>query len=93
MTTRSSTARWTGVALHEVLEQVAPTAGRRRRPVRGRRPRAVPPQAGPAETDQGDLSFVRALPLAHAADPAAGILIAYEMNGEPLGPDHGAPFR
>ena len=36
---------------------------------------------------------MRALPLAHAADPAAGILIAYEMNGEPLGPDHGAPFR
>ena len=46
-----------------------------------------------AETDQDDLTFVRSLPLAHAADPAAEILIAYEMNGEPLGPDHGAPFR
>jgi DMSO/TMAO reductase YedYZ molybdopterin-dependent catalytic subunit len=45
------------------------------------------------DTDRGDLSFVRALPLATAIDPAAGILIAYEMNGEPLGPDHGAPFR
>jgi DMSO/TMAO reductase YedYZ molybdopterin-dependent catalytic subunit len=39
------------------------------------------------------LTFVRALPLAHAADPAAEILIAYAMNGEPLGLDHGAPFR
>ena len=38
-------------------------------------------------------TFERALPLALAADPAAQILIAYEMNGEPLGPDHGAPFR
>ena len=46
-----------------------------------------------ADTDQDDLTFVRALPLAHAADPAAEILIAYEMNGEPLQPDHGAPFR
>ena len=36
---------------------------------------------------------MRALPLATAIDPAAGILIAYAMNGEPLGPDHGAPFR
>ena len=27
------------------------------------------------------------------ADPGAEILIAYEMNGEPLGRDHGAPFR
>jgi DMSO/TMAO reductase YedYZ molybdopterin-dependent catalytic subunit len=45
------------------------------------------------ETNQNDLTFVRALPLAEAADPAASILIAYEMNGEPLRPDHGAPFR
>ena len=44
-------------------------------------------------TDGEDLTFVRALPLALAADPAAEILIAYEMNGEPLRPDHGAPFR
>ena len=36
---------------------------------------------------------MRALPARLAADPAAEILIAYEMNGEPLRPDHGAPFR
>ena len=45
------------------------------------------------ETSRDDLTFERALPLSLAADPDAGILIAYEMNGEPLGPDHGAPFR
>ena len=36
---------------------------------------------------------MRSLALEHAADPAAEILIAYEMNGQPLIPDHGAPFR
>ena len=45
------------------------------------------------DTNKDDLTFERALPLAHAADPAAEILIAYEMNGEPLRRDHGAPFR
>ena len=45
------------------------------------------------ETDQDNLTFTRSLPLAHATDPASGILIAYEMNGQPLGRDHGAPFR
>src|ERR687893_347839 len=46
-----------------------------------------------AETSQSDLRFVRSLALAHASDPAAEILIAYEMNGQPLIADHGAPFR
>ena len=46
-----------------------------------------------AETDRSELRFERSLSLAHATDPSAEILIAYEMNGEPLLPDHGAPFR
>src|SRR5918993_607890 len=46
-----------------------------------------------AETNQSDLRFVRSLALAHATDPAAEILIAYEMNGQPLIADHGSPFR
>ena len=36
---------------------------------------------------------MRSLALDHATDPEAEILIAYEMNGEPLTADHGAPFR
>ena len=43
---------------------------RRRRPVRGRRPRRLPPQPDPPRHQPDDLTFVRALPLAHAADPA-----------------------
>jgi DMSO/TMAO reductase YedYZ molybdopterin-dependent catalytic subunit len=40
-----------------------------------------------------DIPFIRSLALAHACDPAAEILVAYEMNGQPLSRDHGAPFR
>jgi hypothetical protein len=67
--------------------------GWRRRPVRGRRSWGLQLTPILPDTDRNDLSIVRALPLAHATDPAAGIRIAYAMNGEPLGPDHGAPFR
>src|SRR3954471_10599515 len=88
-----STARWTGALLHDVLEEVRPAP-------EGVDVRFSGADAGAyhlnpvlADTDRDDLRFVRALPLAHAADPAAEILIAYEMNGEPLRPDHGAPFR
>ena len=28
-----------------------------------------------------------------ALDPRAGVLLAYEMNGAPLTPDHGYPLR
>jgi DMSO/TMAO reductase YedYZ molybdopterin-dependent catalytic subunit len=88
-----STARWTGTPLHAVLERANPTAD-------GLEVRFDGADHGPyllepvlAESDPRDLSFVRSLPLVYAADPAAEILIAYEMNGEPLNPDHGAPFR
>ena len=88
-----STARWTGARLSDVLEQVHPATG-------GVDVRFEGADHGPyhltsilTDTDQNDVTFVRALPLSIAADPAAEILIAYEMNGEPLEPDHGAPFR
>src|SRR3954465_821941 len=88
-----STARWKGALLHEVLALAGPAAD-------GVEVRFEGADHGPyhlaavlADTDAQDLSFVPALPLALAADPAADILIAYEMNGEPLGEDHGAPFR
>ena len=53
--------------------QAQPGSRRRRRPVRGRRPRrrTTSSRSSP-ETDQDDLTFVRALPLAHAADPGGG---------------------
>ncbi|MCX5394749.1 sulfite oxidase [Streptomyces sp. NBC_00094] len=37
--------------------------------------------------------YRRSLPLSVAADPAREVLVAYEMNGAPLPPQHGSPLR
>jgi DMSO/TMAO reductase YedYZ molybdopterin-dependent catalytic subunit len=80
-----SAARWTGASFHQVLAQAQPADEAAEVVFEG--------------ADHGsyhhyqDICFARSLPYAYAADPASGILIAYEMNGEPLSPDHGAPFR
>src|SRR5918995_4351729 len=88
-----STARWKGAFLHDVLAQARPTTDAVDVRFEGADHGAYHLTPVLADTDKDDLGFVRALPLAHAADPAAEILIAYEMNGQPLGADHGAPFR
>jgi DMSO/TMAO reductase YedYZ molybdopterin-dependent catalytic subunit len=88
-----STARWTGALLHKVIEQAKPTADGVEVRFQGAdhgRYHLNPVLTG---INRDDLTFERSLPLAHATDPAAEILIAYEMNGEPLSRDHGAPFR
>ncbi|MEV5829344.1 sulfite oxidase [Spirillospora sp. NPDC052242] len=76
-------ARWRGVPLADVLERA------------GLRPEAVdvlPCGLDPAyRLDGEDLGPVRRpLPVAKALDD---VLVAYEMNGEPLPPDHGFPAR
>jgi DMSO/TMAO reductase YedYZ molybdopterin-dependent catalytic subunit len=88
-----STARWTGILLHEVLEQAQPAADGVEVRFQGADHGRYHLQPVLPETNRDDLAFVRSLALARAADPAADILIAFEMNGAPLGPDHGAPFR
>jgi len=88
-----STARWTGALLHEVLAKVAPSAQGVEVLAQGADHGPYHLQAILPETDQDNLSFTRSLPIDEAIDPASGILIAYEMNGQPLGRDHGAPFR
>ena len=87
-----STAVWTGARLSDVLDRAHP------RP-EGVEVRFTGADSGtyhltPVLPETGDhLTFVRTLALTHAADPASDILIAYDMNGEPLAPDHGSPFR
>ena len=87
-----STAVWRGARLSDVLAQAGPRAD-------GVEVRFTGADSGtyhltPVLPETGDhLTFVRSLTLAHAADPGSDILIAYAMNGEPLEPDHGAPFR
>src|SRR2546421_11569599 len=88
-----STALWKGALLHEVLERAHPAADGVEVRFDGADHGAYHLKPVLAETNQADLRFVRSLALAHATDPAAEILIAYEMNGQPLLPDHGAPFR
>ena len=82
-----------GALLHEVLAKVAPSAHGVELLAQGADHGSYHLQAILPETDQDNLSFIRSLPLAQATDPTSGILIAYEMNGRPLGRDHGAPFR
>jgi DMSO/TMAO reductase YedYZ molybdopterin-dependent catalytic subunit len=88
-----STARWTGALLHEVLAKVEPAADGVEVLAEGADHGSYHLQAILPETDQDNLTFTRSLPIGEATDPASGILIAYEMNGAPLRPDHGAPFR
>jgi DMSO/TMAO reductase YedYZ molybdopterin-dependent catalytic subunit len=88
-----STARWTGARLSDVLRQAGPAAGGVEIRCEGADSGEYLLQPVLPETDAGNLGFERSLPLAVAVDPASEILIAYAMNGEPLTPDHGAPFR
>jgi DMSO/TMAO reductase YedYZ molybdopterin-dependent catalytic subunit len=87
-----STAMWRGARLSDVLAEARPRA-------EGVEVRFTGADSGtyhlaPVLPETGDhLTFVRSLDLALAADVASEILIAYDMNGEPLQPDHGSPFR
>jgi DMSO/TMAO reductase YedYZ molybdopterin-dependent catalytic subunit len=80
-----STARWVGARLHQVLDAAQPAAA-------GVEVVFTGADHGPYY-HYTDIRYIRSLPLSLVADPASEILIAYEMNGEPLNPDHGAPFR
>jgi DMSO/TMAO reductase YedYZ molybdopterin-dependent catalytic subunit len=88
-----STARWTGARLHAVLNEAQVGADGVEVRFEGADHGRYHLQPVLPETNKDDLTFVRSLALEHASDPEAEILIAYEMNGEPLIPDHGAPFR
>jgi DMSO/TMAO reductase YedYZ molybdopterin-dependent catalytic subunit len=76
-------ARWRGVPLREVLER----AGLSRRAV-DVMPQGLDPTVVGGGVDTGHVR--RPLPVAKALDD---VLLAYEMNGEPLPPDHGSPLR
>jgi sulfite dehydrogenase len=76
-------ARWTGVPLSDLLSRA------------GIRDGAI--DVTFAGLDRGGYptvpDFVKSLPVGRATDPAAGILVAYEMNGEPLPLLNGFPTR
>src|SRR5829696_9068696 len=70
-----STARWKGALLHDVLAQAGPAADGVDVRFEGADHGAYHLAAVLADTDTEDMHFVRALPLAQVADPAAEILI------------------
>jgi len=76
-------ARWRGVPLAEVLRRAGLSAG-----AVDVMPRGLDPDYVDAGTNHGRVR--RPLPIAKALDD---VLLAYEMNGEPLPPDHGHPVR
>src|SRR6266566_3211367 len=75
-----STARWTGALLHEVLELAHPAAEGVEVRFEGADHGSYHLQPVLPETNQQDLTFVRSLPIALATDPAAELLIAYEIK-------------
>lgn len=77
-----STAEWTGTPLAGVIEEA------------GLQPRAVELVFTGADhgTEKGcEHDYARSLTLAEAMRPE--VLLAYEMNGRPLEPQHGFPLR
>ena len=76
-------ARWRGVPLREVLERAGITAA-----AVDVMPEGLDATVVAGGADQGHVR--RPLPVAKALDD---VLLAYEMNGAPLPPDHGHPVR
>ena len=87
-----STASWKGALLHEVLDRAKPLDIGVEVLFAGTDHGSYILSPVLKDIDASDLSFERSLTLVHAAAPAAEVLLAYEMNGEPLNPDHGAPL-
>lgn len=79
-------AEWTGVSLGDLLKEAGVKKGAVDVILEGadNGPIAEPPR--PA----GKIHFARSVPLGKALDD---VLLAFEMNGEPLTPSHGFPLR
>ncbi|XP_068827118.1 sulfite oxidase, mitochondrial [Capricornis sumatraensis] len=78
-----STARWAGARLCDVLAQAGHQLCETEAHVcfEG------------LDSDPTGTAYGASIPLARAMDPEAEVLLAYEMNGQPLPRDHGFPVR
>ena len=79
-----STTAWSGVPLRLLLERAGVHAD-------AVEVVAIGADAGPRDDADGDVRFVRSLPLSDAMHPDT--LVATHMANEPLTHDHGAPVR
>lgn len=75
-----SNAEWTGVRLRDVLADAG-----------------FPVDDAPSEVKHAQFMGIEAygssIPIETAVDKRGDVLLAYEMNGKPLPPDHGYPIR
>jgi DMSO/TMAO reductase YedYZ molybdopterin-dependent catalytic subunit len=76
------TAEWTGTPLSGLLEEASPADGAVEVLFTG---------ADRGIEGEEEQEYERSLPLAEAVRPE--VLVAYEMNGDPLPPQHGFPLR
>ena len=79
-----STAEWTGASLREVLEKAGPLAT-------AVEVLCIGADSGTPADVGARISYERSLPMADALRD--DVLLAYEMNGADLPPEHGAPVR
>ena len=79
-------AQWTGVSLGEVLRQAGVKEGALEVILEGADSGTISEAPKPA----GKIHYARSVPLGKALGE---VLLAYEMNGEPLTPSHGFPLR
>ena len=78
----AGTARWTGVPLRDVLEAAGLEDGAKHVAFTG---------LDPDEESGTGMHYGGSIPLDKALDE--NVILAYEMNGEPLAPRHGFPLR
>ncbi len=79
-------ARWTGVRLRHFLEQAQVRPEAREVILEGTDKGTIAEPPRPA----GEIHFARSVPIGKAMDD---VMLAYEMNGQPLTPSHGFPLR
>ena len=80
-------AVWGGVRLADVLEEAGVASGARWVEFEGA---DVVKEETQADSDKG---FASALPIGYAMDASNDVMLAFDLNGAPLPPEHGAPLR
>ena len=79
-------AEWTGVLLRDVLQRAGVRSGALEVVLEGGDKGTIPEPPRPP----GEIHYARSLPIAKASDD---VLLAFEMNGQPLPASHGFPLR
>ncbi|XP_054259054.1 sulfite oxidase isoform X3 [Macrosteles quadrilineatus] len=77
-------AVWSGARLYDVLTSLG---------LKEDDPRAKHIQFEGLDTDVSNSPYGASIPVEKGMDPRGDVLLAYEMNGQPLSRDHGYPIR